>query len=272
MDNYQTMLKVCMFGIPIFTTLAILCGFGWNYYGLKIKEADAVKQKDKITSKDTPQSRKDVYNIHGDLVLGDKRTVINNNDGGNEKLIEAFEKLKSSGYPQRNIAIDYIINNFPKTLSRTQIKDLIASNPVFASNFSETQKKLCTLLATQKKSDDLKNYFKQIISYDASNSIAWHYLLREDIAIDFPYVFSVIKDKPNHCLSYANIVQYAMEIDDGRVCTELLNSHDLVDFLISNPDEQRFIKQITDWTDKMIERKSSYKKYKNTYFFQAVAI
>jgi len=269
MDHYQTMLKLCMFGTPIFTILVAICAFGWNYYGQKIKEAEGIKQNN-ISSRDTFQYKKNVYNIGGDLVYGDKKTVINTDYSNNKRLNEAFEHLKSSDYIQRNIAIDYIINNFPKTLSENQIKDIIEVNPISASNLSETQSKLCYLLAKQKKSISIENYFKQIISYDASNSIAWHYLLRKDVGIDLPYVFSVIKDKPNHCINYSNIVQYAMDIDDGYVCTQLLNSHDLINFLINNVDEKDYVKRSYDWINKMIERKPGYQKYKNTYFFEAV--
>src|SRR5471030_894419 len=95
MDNYQTMLKLCMIGTAIFTILAAICGFGWNYYGLKIKEADDLKKENKAVSKDTSQNIKNVYNIGGDVVYGDKKTVINKNEASNKKLNEAFQKLKS---------------------------------------------------------------------------------------------------------------------------------------------------------------------------------
>jgi hypothetical protein len=76
MDNYQTMLKLCMIGTPIFTILTALCGFGWNYYGLKIKETDALKAQQK-QSPNTSTAVKNVYNIGGDMVYGDKKTIIN---------------------------------------------------------------------------------------------------------------------------------------------------------------------------------------------------
>ena len=259
-----------MIGTPIFTILAALCGFGWNYYGLKIKEQDALKKEKATITIDTSQKVKNVYNIGGDVVYGDKNTVINKIDTSNKKLSEAFQNLKSLDYTQRDISIDYIINNFPKILSANQIKDLIETNPISASNLNERQNKLCYLLATQRKSENIENYFKQIISYNSSNAIAWNYLLREDVNIGLPYIFSVIKDKPNHCISYQNIVQYAMEVENGHVCNELLNSSDLVDFLISNVDEKTYLQQAYSWISKMIERKSSYKKYKKTYFFKTV--
>ena len=259
-----------MIGTPIFTILVALCGYGWNYYGLKIKEVDALKKESMTASKDTSQNIKNVYNIGGDIVYGDKKTIIKKNDSTNIRLSKAFQNLKSIDYTQRNIAIDYIINNFPAILSDNQIEGLIETNPISSSNLSVIEEKLCYLLATQKKSKNIENYFKQVISHNASNAIAWHYLLREDVNIDSSYIFSVIKDKPNHCLSYANIVQYAMDIDNGRVCKELLNSKDLVDFLISNSDEKNYLQQCYNWINKMIDRKSSYKKYETTYFFKTV--
>src|SRR5579863_2820722 len=123
MDNYQTMLKLCMIGVPVFTILTAMCAFGWNYYGLKIKEVDTLK-KGNIASKNTYQNSK-IYNIGGDLVYGDKNTVINKNYAINKKLNEAFEKLNSPDYTERNIAIDYIVNNLPKTLPENRIKALI---------------------------------------------------------------------------------------------------------------------------------------------------
>ena len=52
MDRYQLWLRICMIGVPIFTILAALSGFGWNYFGLKIKEIEA-KNKSKESGKDS---------------------------------------------------------------------------------------------------------------------------------------------------------------------------------------------------------------------------
>src|SRR5690242_20581683 len=76
MDNYQIMLRICMIGVPVFTVLAALCGFGWNYYGLKIKEQEAVEKKISETKSDSSSTVNNVYNISGDVVQGDKNTVI----------------------------------------------------------------------------------------------------------------------------------------------------------------------------------------------------
>jgi hypothetical protein len=72
MENYQAMLKLCMWLAPTFTILATVSGFGWHYYGQKIKEQE---------KKETPQKKIDTlpkvqntFHIKGDYVQGNKVT------------------------------------------------------------------------------------------------------------------------------------------------------------------------------------------------------
>src|ERR1022692_3874823 len=62
MENFQVLSKLCLYGVLIFTILAALCAFGWNHYGLKIKELE----------KDTSGKTTNNYNIKGDLINGNK--------------------------------------------------------------------------------------------------------------------------------------------------------------------------------------------------------
>ncbi|GGH48218.1 hypothetical protein GCM10011364_23620 [Mangrovimonas yunxiaonensis] len=64
-----------MIGVPIFTILAAICGFGWNYYSLKIKE---VEKKER--SNEPSKSIENIYNVSGDVIQGTKNNIIDNNE------------------------------------------------------------------------------------------------------------------------------------------------------------------------------------------------
>ena len=188
--------------------------------------------------------------------------------GNEQRLTKAFDDLSNTDYTKRQIAFRYITDNFPDTLTENQIKTLISIIPSMGGSNLEMN----DLLKTQKKSIYLEAYFKKIISSDNNNfdRNAWDYLLREDVNIDLPYVISIIKDKPNHCIKYENIVQNAMDMNNSHICEGLLNSHDLINFLINLPDERVYLQQSYNWISKMIDRKPAYNKYRNTYFFRKV--
>ncbi len=87
MNNYETMLRICMIGTPLFTILAATCAFGWNYYGLKIKEFE--KSQPKV---ETPTIQ-NVYNIKGDYVSGNKK--VKSSDAKILTEIQISEKVDS---------------------------------------------------------------------------------------------------------------------------------------------------------------------------------
>ncbi|WP_316765371.1 hypothetical protein [Pedobacter frigiditerrae] len=62
------MQKLCMYVTPLFAILFALSGLGWNHYGLKVKEEEAVlKNMTETSVKKEPQ-----INISGDYIAGNK--------------------------------------------------------------------------------------------------------------------------------------------------------------------------------------------------------
>jgi hypothetical protein len=125
---------------------------------------------------------------------------------------------------------------------------------------------LADLLSYQRKSIYLTELFKFIVSKEETDINAWRYLFRNPVSVDASYVISIIESKPNYWLNYANIVQYAME-SSSNICASLLNSDELIDFLLAHEDAT-YHKHAFDWLNKMIARKASYEKFRNTRFFQ----
>lgn len=70
LEQYQIYQKISMWGIPLFTILAVVSGFFWNHYGLKIKEIE--KQSKSQIEKATPKSI-NTFQIKGDYIKGDKK-------------------------------------------------------------------------------------------------------------------------------------------------------------------------------------------------------
>jgi hypothetical protein len=58
-------------------------------------------------------------------------------------------------------------------------------------------------------------------------------------------------------------------MDNNEKCSQLLNSRELVDFLIQNVNKTE-LNQAKDWIEKMINRKKNYSIYKKNYFFQKI--
>ncbi|MBI2285186.1 MAG: hypothetical protein HYU71_15855 [Bacteroidetes bacterium] len=69
-ENYQVMLKLCMVAAPTFSILAIISGYGWNYYTLKIKEQEKLEATQK--KKNTTKKVQNTYHIQGDFIKGDR--------------------------------------------------------------------------------------------------------------------------------------------------------------------------------------------------------
>jgi len=237
--------------------------------GLTAKIDKLAKSSDKQSQdyKDFLKKLDEKFNIvrgpNGDPVSNVYQTIDKIN---RQKFDDALNKLMGTDYPQKSIALDYIINNCPSNLTDSQIKK-ITSQFSFLSGYGENFSKINDILKTEKKSHYLIDYFKQVISKDNFNAIAWSYLFRNDVNIDAQYAFSIIESRPPHWMQYENIVQYAMEND--KTCSELLNSHELIDFLFKNV-EQVNLKQAYNWIEKMIERKETYDRYKPNYFFQRI--
>jgi len=101
MDNLESMLKICMIGTPIFTILAALCVFGWNYYGLKIKDHEKSIQKNNKDFIQVSPTVQNVYNIGGDYLERDK----------NKSTLKESEVTKLKIAPTETIIDIASINN-----------------------------------------------------------------------------------------------------------------------------------------------------------------
>lgn len=186
---------------------------------------------------------------------------------GKRKFNDAVNNLKSSNYDEKDMSLNYIISNFPDRLTEEQIK-IITSEYEFLQGHVNAYNQINLLLSRQQKSLLLVAYYKQVLIKNEEDRTAWHYLFRKDVSIDMPYVVDKIKNKPNHCMKYANITQYAIESKNTKICMSLLNSHDLVDFLVSNKNEQKYLVQAIEWLNKIINSNPSYETYRDTYFFE----
>jgi hypothetical protein len=190
-----------------------------------------------------------------------QQSSIPNFAAADQKLTQSFDDLDNIDYTKAMLARDYITNNFPDTLSDEQGNKLLK----FIKHYGYTNT-LADLLSYQRKSIYLTEIFKFIVSKEEADLNAWRYLFRSPVSVDLSYVISIIESKPNYWLKYANIVQYAME-SSSNICASLLNSEELIDFLLAHEDAT-YHKQAVDWLNKMIARKASYEKFRNTRFFQ----
>lgn len=180
-----------------------------------------------------------------------------------EKLSKAFNNLANKDLTQKNISLNYIIANFPDSLTNEQINQLLA-NTSFYRNDQENE--INYLLSKNKKSEQIKTYFKKLLQKRGHSQEAWEYLFRKDNNIDFSFVVSIIKNVGiSNPIQYGNIVKYAMTANNP-ICKELLNSHELVNFSSEGP----LLNETYNLIKRVIDSKSSYKMYRNTYFFEKV--
>ena len=113
-----------MIGVPVFTVLAAFCAFGWNYYGLKIKN-----EEKKTQSSSKPQTIQNVF-VEGDVVYGNKN--INHiskktNEKTNEKakVEEAkVEKIKTESLAEDVLLDIYNMNDRPNPYFKYKNGDL----------------------------------------------------------------------------------------------------------------------------------------------------
>jgi hypothetical protein len=95
-----------MIGVPVFGILGILCAFGWNYYGLKIKELEKTQstvKNEKNISQDTLDKRETTtYIVSGDVVHGNKTTkhedinapnalIVTKNQSGGQNTVNYYK-------------------------------------------------------------------------------------------------------------------------------------------------------------------------------------
>ena len=221
----------------------------------KVESEGSRTRKEIINSFQSALSRynpKAVYNYTTNTIIEQTKIVGVSFDV--KKLNTAFDNLESPDYTRREIGLNYIINNFPDTLSDDQLKKIIKADSYFHYS-TDNNSKINDLLMTQKKSKYLESYFKNALLKNNQNEKAWHYLFRNDVNIDPSFVISTIELRPNYWLTFANVVQYSM--DNKHICTELLNSHELISFLLLNGDKA-YQNQAYEWINKMIDRNSIY--------------
>ncbi len=103
-EQYQFLQKTCMVLAPACTILAVLFGFGYNHYGLKVKELEQqTKQK---TEKPIPIKNTQTINnfqIKGDYINGEKKEIksevinapnaliVTNRQSGGENIVNYYQ-------------------------------------------------------------------------------------------------------------------------------------------------------------------------------------
>lgn len=83
-EHYQ---KLCLIGVLVSACLVALFTYGYNFYGIKIKEMEKNKPKAAIDSDTKPNTITNTYNVSGDVVQGDKIDNSRNNLSAPNALI-----------------------------------------------------------------------------------------------------------------------------------------------------------------------------------------
>lgn len=100
LEQYQIYQKISMWGIPLFTILAVVSTFFWNHYGLKIKEIE--KQSKPQIEKTNPKIT-NTFQIKGDYIKGDKKVnksevinapnalIVTNRQSGGQNTVNYYQ-------------------------------------------------------------------------------------------------------------------------------------------------------------------------------------
>jgi len=79
LENLQLLQTLCIWGVFIFGSFAGLCGAGIKIYDNKIKKEESRLKSEKESQKKivepSIENTKNIYNISGDMVIGQKRTI-----------------------------------------------------------------------------------------------------------------------------------------------------------------------------------------------------
>lgn len=194
------------------------------------------------------------------------QTPISNISTSDQKLNQSFDDLSDLDHTKSDIAITYIRNNFPDTISNEQAKKLFNYMSMFGTNDEE----LLDLISYQKKSAYLDKLFKLVISKNQQDPSGWRYFLKQDVNTVYPYVVSIIKDKQNPILKYTNITTDAILNDNKQIAIKLLNSKDLINSLITDSTDKQDLHAMYYSLNSIFKIKPSYIIYKDTYFFKNV--
>jgi len=117
LEHLQLMQKLSMIGIPLFLVLSAICGFGWNHYGLKIKEEEIrISKENAIKNQDTKVSPK-VYNTEGDHFRGDKTidnsvTSIQDNSKNKQENTNSGTNTGNIGGTGNTVSNNPVTNNY----------------------------------------------------------------------------------------------------------------------------------------------------------------
>lgn len=95
LEQYQIYQKISMWGIPLFTILAVVSTFFWNHYGLKIKEIE--KQSKPKIEKATPKTI-NTFQIKGDkkvtkseVINAPNALIVTNRQSGGQNTVNYYQ-------------------------------------------------------------------------------------------------------------------------------------------------------------------------------------
>ncbi|MFV8335809.1 hypothetical protein ACNQF7_06930 [Flavobacterium sp. RSP29] len=163
LEQYQIYQKLSMWGVPIFTILAVVCGFFWNHYGLKIKE---IEKQSKPQIEKTNSKTINTFQIKGDYIKGDKKEtkseiinapsalIVTNRQSGGQNTVNYYQ----NEFKVPNVDIDNSIYS--------NIQDLITQYPNHPSTVIEIESgnsqrnKVAIQLETYLKEQHLGQYPK----------------------------------------------------------------------------------------------------------------
>lgn len=188
----------------------------------------------------------------------------NNSSGDIQKINKAFYDLGINGY-QRDISLNYIIQNFPPNIADNQINQIIKDYPFFQSH-EDQYNQIKYLLTTQGKKQIVIDFFKTILLKNGADKILWDYVYKYDKNLTFDYIVGTIKPNPPYWMRYSDAIRFSMGVNNN-ICKQLLNSNELIEFVITrcSDDELIWCKNAIKST---IENKHTYSDYKTTYFVQ----
>ncbi|TSJ43889.1 hypothetical protein FO440_06805 [Mucilaginibacter corticis] len=167
MENLQLMKTICMYGAPLCSALAIIFGFGWNYYGEAIKKVESTHSTPKT---DTGKSK---IVVKGDYIQGDK--TVNHHTKPKKtkiKMSENNDKYGQSGIVNHgNLSVgqsggtvnqyNYSTNELPPRTLNQADKDYLKS--IIAPDY-----KVGVTIITS-NSQETQNYGMQLLGYLQSN-------------------------------------------------------------------------------------------------------
>lgn len=188
-----------------------------------------------------------------------------------KKLNKAFDDLTKGQDYEKQIALDYIIHNFPEKATDYQINQIRAYYPYLRGNLNSLAHQdifgqLNRMLINQGKHPLIIRYFKDNLIDVGSNKLAWDYLFKYDKNITLDFIDSTFKNHNPIFRRYGDVLRFSIGVNND-ICTQLLNSRKFVDLVMgnSNKEDLRSIIWNLDYGKK---EHSASLDYTKSYFYE----